>query len=480
MRRCVKVTILLLLLTANAWPQEPSLIKKTNVAGSFYEADPQILAGHIDQLLAAAQVEPVAEVPMMIVPHAGYVFSGPVAAHGFKAVAAHHYASVIILAPSHFYPFGGAAIWSKGAFETPLGNLSVDETLAAQLLKQTPVIKEEPKAFEREHAVEVELPFIERVLGQVKIVPIVLGEPNINDAKAVAEALDAVLGQRRDVLVLISSDMSHYHPYQEAVAMDQRTLQAIIAGDVPGFWQGIYNGRMEMCGFMPVTVGMLLAKQRGLSQVKVLTYANSGDTTGDKSKVVGYSAVLFGTGDGQFNRQDRNALLKLARQSVTNFVTGAGQVKISDDLKRFAQAQGAFVTLTKQGQLRGCVGNIMAEKPLVETVRDMAVAAASQDPRFKPVTSQELSQLRIEISVLSPVKRIQDAGAIVLGRDGVIISDGKGHQGIFLPQVAQETGWSKEEFLRELCVQKAGLPADAWKDPDVSLYTFTAEVFGEE
>ncbi|MDE2008594.1 MAG: AmmeMemoRadiSam system protein A [Candidatus Omnitrophica bacterium] len=219
-------------------------------------------------------------------------------------------------------------------------------------------------------------------------------------------------------------------------------------------------------------------------------HANSGDTSGDHSRVVGYGAVIFydhllGQADppddaaAALSPAEKSELLKIARESVESYVRTGKAPQITTKDPRLNETQGAFVTLTEHGALRGCIGNIIGREPLSATVRDMAVAAASHDPRFSPVAAAELKDISIEISVLSAPRRVKDASQIQLGRHGVIVNRG-GHQGVFLPQVARETGWNKEEFLSELCAQKAGLPPDAWKDPKTALYVFTADVFAEK
>jgi len=459
-------------------------IKPPNVAGAFYPANSLLLSMQVEGFLAqAGNVPDGRKVPIAIAPHAGYVYSGPVAAYTFKALAKNKYSTVIILAPSHYDRFRGAAIWPKGGFRTPLGTVPVDEEFSSALLKETPVVKERPEVFDQEHSLEVELPFIQKTLGAVKIVPLLLGEPDLTMCGALAAALNKLIGGRDDVLVLVSSDMSHYFPYDTANAMDAQALEHIKAGDIEAFWNGMASRKIEMCGFVPVTVALMLAKMHGLS-AEVLKYANSGDATGDKSKVVGYGAVIFykpeETSAQGLTAQERTYLLGLARQSVEAFVRSGKKTPADTADPRLKQVQGAFVTLMKNGQLRGCIGNIKGEGPLASTVRDMAIAAASQDPRFSPVKADELKDIDVEVSVLSPPQQVKDASAIVLGRDGVIVSDGGPHEGVFLPQVATETGWSREQFLSDLCSEKAGLPEDCWRSPKIALYTFTAEVFGEK
>ncbi len=479
MTRTFFLLMLLMVFSARSWGD---MIKEPNVAGGFYSADSKELSDSIDNLEASTGPVPTNhKVLIAIAPHAGYPYSGPVAAYTFKAIARNHYKTVIVIGPSHFFPFEGISVWPKGGFKTPLGVIPVDEDFAQALLKESPEFRSLPNVFEREHSVEVELPFLQKTFKDFKIVPILMGDPDPRVCRDLAVALNKLIGTRDDVLILISSDMSHYYTYDVANSMDALTLNAIKAIDPEKFFEGCISRKMEMCGFVPVTTALIYAKLRGITQVEVLKHANSGDTSGDKSRVVGYGSVIFyqDRAADVLSVTEKNELLKIARGSVESFVkTGkAPQVKAMD--ARLAQVQGAFVTITKKGVLRGCIGNIIGQEPLYETVRDMAVAAASQDPRFPALKAGELKDIAIEVSVLSQPRRVKDASEIELGKDGVIVS-ANGHQGVFLPQVATETGWSKEEFLSQLCSQKAGLPPDAWKDPDTALYVFNADVFGEK
>ena len=453
-------------------------IKTPNVAGSFYPSDKNMLVKQINNF---NQQVPSLKTPkplIVVAPHAGYVYSGSIAAYAFKAIKPINPTTIIVIAPSHFYPFKGAAIWPRGGFKTPLGIIGVDEDLAKQLMLATGVLHENPDVFNQEHALEVELPFIQQAIGSnVKIVPILMGQPDFKACEDLARALNRIIGNRQDIAVVISSDMSHYHPYDQANTIDAKTLTIIKEMDIEGFFKGNMTRHIEMCGFVPVTVGMMLAKLRGLSTVEVLKYANSGDTAFDKNRVVGYGAIAFH--DNQLTNEQGQQLLTVARQAIKRMVQEGKVVEVSNSDNRLNSIQGAFVTIHANGQLRGCIGTIVANQPLIEVVRDMAIAAATKDPRFKPLTPQELENITVEVSVLSIPLRVSGADDIALGRDGVIVADGNDHQGVFLPQVAEETGWSKEEFLNQLCEQKAGLSKDCWKDQSTALYTFTAQVFHE-
>ncbi len=471
-------------------------IKQPNVAGQFYTADPDKLSAQIESFLdSVPPAEKDVHVEMIISPHAGYIYSGRVAAHAFKQVQDKHYSTVIVMAPSHRYGFTGLSVWKEGGYKTPLGTLKVDEDIAARIIAADPRFIYEPRAFEAEHALEVELPFIQETLSGVKIVPIIMGQCDPAACRKAAETINGIMSDRDDILVVISSDMSHFHDAAAAEKMDAETLSLIKEHRTEEFWQRCAARELEMCGFVPVTTALYLAELRDLD-IKVLKYAHSGDVTGDNSNVVGYSAIMFSRGEGaapggsaesfehnpggvdRLSAEQKKELIHVARQTVESYVRDKEKPEFDISDERLSREEGAFVTLHKDGQLRGCIGNIIGRQPLHKTVRDMAVAAASQDPRFPPVKPAELKDIDVEISVLSVPRPSQNPEEIVMGRHGVIVKKGF-KQGVFLPQVATETGWSREEFLSHLCAQKAGLAPDAWKDPDTELYIFTATVFSE-
>jgi len=488
MKQTILLLTVLMSLSTQSWGD---MIKEPNVAGAFYSADAKELSDSIDYYEQSTGPVPTdRKVEIALSPHAGYPYSGPVAAYTYKAISRNHYKTIVIIGPSHFYPFEGISVWPKGGFKTPLGIVPVDEDFAQALLKESPSFQYLPQVYEREHAIEVELPFLQKTFNNFKIVPILMGDPDPQVCRDLAVALDKLIGRRDDVLILISSDMSHYYTYDVANQMDALTLKAVQAIDPKDFFEGNVARKMEMCGFVPMTTALIFARLRGINHVEVLKHANSGDTSGDKSRVVGYSSVIFynhllGESGSQdegvkvLSSEEKNELLNIARRAIETYVKTGKTIDITTQDARLNEVEGAFVTITIHGALRGCIGNIIGQEPLVETVRDMAVAAASQDPRFPPLTEAELKDIHLEISVLSQPRRVKDASEIQLGKHGVIVSDGQ-HQGVFLPQVATDTGWSKEEFLAQLCSQKAGLPSDCWKDPKIALYVFTADVFAEK
>ncbi len=470
-------------------------IKKPNVAGQFYTANPQRLRSEIQSYLDRVEAGQPRDVQILIAPHAGYMYSGQVAAFGYKEVAHQKFNTVVILAPSHHFGFPGISVWTEGGLQTPLGVAEVDQEFAKKLVEADPLFIQEPRAFELEHALEVEVPFLQVVSPQAKIVPVIMGQCTYATLERVAQTLDGLIGNRKDVLVVVSSDMSHFHKDKKARDLDSQTLELIKNFQIQEFWNACSQQKLEMCGFVPVTTAMLLAQKRGL-KVEVLNYANSGDVTGDRDRVVGYtSAVFFSEGEGTpaleqkadgfsgvlpLSQEQKAALIRIARQTVEDYVREGKTFEPTVDDARLSETEGAFVTLHKHGQLRGCIGNIIGQKPLYLTVRDMAIAAAVSDPRFSPVTDEELKDIDIEVSVLSKPWVAKNADEIQMGVHGVIVSRGWMHRGVFLPQVATETGWSREEFLSQLCAQKAGLPANAWKDPKTTLELFTATVFSEQ
>jgi MEMO1 family protein len=462
-------------------------IKQPNVSGQFYPGRADELNRFIEQSTAtAAGVPQDKRVQVLISPHAGYVYSGGVAAYGYKAVAGRSYSTIVLVGPSHYHDFPGVAIWPKGKFQTPLGTIDVDEDFAARLMKKAPQVQNLPEAFTPEHSLEVQLPFLQKDFKDAKIVPLLMGRPDYETTRTLANALHEIVGKRDDVLVVISTDLSHYHSYDVAVEMDKYANDSIVAKDVQTIWrENMTRAKMEMCGFTAVLVGLHYAQARQLESAQLLHYANSGDVSGDKSRVVGYSSIIFFEKDAQaasgaLNKEQKKILLQTARRTVEAFVKDKKTIDVQDPDARLSQQEGAFVTITKHGELRGCIGHIIGDQPLIKTVRDMAIAAASQDPRFAPVKAEELKDIEVEVSVLSKPQKISDPAQIKLGTHGVIISRGPFNKGVFLPQVATETGWGLEQFMGELCSQKAGLPRDCWKDPKTTVETFTADVFSEK
>jgi len=463
-------------------------IKQPNVSGQFYDADPRRLDAAIDLLMRAANINPYEKhVDIVIAPHAGYVYSGGVAAYGFKAISKRQYKTIVILAPSHYYGFRGVSVWEEGGFQTPLGIAEVDQEFSKALLAKHEAFTFDPKAFDKEHSLEVEIPFLQKTFSDFKIVPVILGQPSFELLEKFAQGLKEIIADRKDVLLVVSTDLSHYHDDAFARKMDRRTIEAVSQLKDKQLWKECQLKTMEMCGCVPVTAALLYANLKGLKGVDVLRYANSGDVSGDKTRVVGYTSIVIydkekkaaggASSVSDLNLEQKRRLIKIARDTLDNFVERGEVTDVNESDQRLNEVEGAFVTYHNSGRLRGCIGNIIGRGPLSVTVRNMAIEA-TRDARFtaNPITKKELKEIDVEVSVLSKPWRVKNVDEIVMGKHGVIISKGK-RSGVFLPQVADTTGWTKEEFLSQLCSQKAGLPPQCWKDPSTTIEIFTADVF---
>jgi len=503
MKNFVLMVVLFMALQSSARGDDN--IKTAALAGSWYPGTRAELNSMLDGFFAAVPDLPTggADIGVIVSPHAGYFYAGGVAAYGFKAAQAKKINTVVILAPTHSISFSGASVWADGAFETPLGRVAVDAELAQKILSFDKRFSFRKDVFagapgHDENSVETQIPFVQKAFPQAKIVPIIMGYPPDGQTIAtVADALVTSIAGRSDVLVDVSVDQSHFHPDNDAHAIDARGLGAIEKMDIDALLAGHEKGEMEVDGFHVVAAAMLYAKKADYGKAKVLKYATSADVTGDKDRVVGYASIMMyrdkpsaaepaqSSGVAEkgvlpLSEAQKKRLLQIARETTDAFVRTGKVPEFTESDSRLQAEEGAFVTLTKQGQLRGCIGNILGSGPLYRTIRDMAVAASSQDPRFNAVTTDELKDISVEVSVLSKPRVVKGVDEIVLGKHGVIVSRGMFNRGVFLPQVATETGWTKEQFLSELCSQKAGLPPLCWRDPMTTIEVFTAQVFGEK
>jgi MEMO1 family protein len=470
-------------------------VRATAVAGSFYPSDPKALSAMIDDLLARFSGSPVTDQILAVVaPHAGYEYSGPVAAYTFAALKGRKISRVVVIAPSHRADFRFTSIYNGDAYATPLGNVPVDKAFSHELAKMSSTIQlsgegHDPTAEGGEHAIEVELPWLQKVLGNFELVPIVMGDQSYENSRALGVALAKLIkseGKEGDTLVLASSDLSHFHPYDDAVKIDRKTLDAMHSWDYFSMSRNFQSRVWEACGGAPIVATMIYAEHMGANQARVLKYENSGDVTGDHSRVVGYSGDIFvkapaGTAAEtpfSLSEQEKRELLALARKSVESAVQKSELYEpLANTSAILNQERGAFVTLTKSGDLRGCIGYTSAAKPLYLTVRDTATRAALHDPRFHPVNESELPQLEYEISVLSPLRRVTDTQQIQIGQHGLLMKNGDS-EGLLLPQVPVEQKWDRQTFLEQTC-SKAGMAPGCWKDESTDIFAFTAVVFHE-
>jgi len=463
----------------------PDQVRSSVLAGSWYPGDPDELRAMVDDFLEA--VEPVdGEPAAIIVPHAGYVYSGPVAAHGFKQLEGGDYDVAVIIAADHQPPLSKPiSIWTAGGFETPLGIVPVDVELAEALVAADLSITSESAPHYGEHPIEIELPFLQRVCPDCRIVPVLMGSDTEESVEILTQALLSALPGRRAV-VIASSDLSHYPSYHDARAVDGATLAAIETGDPVRVRQTIddlmsvdySNLATCACGEGPILVAMRVAQGLGANTISVLNYANSGDSLyGDRERVVGYGAVMFWRyTPPDLTQAQRQELLSLARATIEGYLKTGDIPDYEPSHPVLARRSGAFVTLKENDELRGCIGHLRADMPLYQRVQELAVAAATSDPRFPPLTIDELDEVHVEVSVLSPLYPLIDTQQIEVGVHGLVILQA-GRKGVLLPQVPVEEGWDRGEFLENLCL-KAGLMHNCWAD-QATLYAFTAVVFGE-
>ncbi|MEA1997128.1 MAG: AmmeMemoRadiSam system protein B [Gemmatimonadota bacterium] len=471
-------------------------------AGSYYPADSAELSGMVAKMLTHSRLShPVVKPVGLISPHAAIFISGPVAAAGFKQLKGCSYSTVVVVAPSHREYFEFCSVYN-GPYRTPLGTVEVDSPFVSRLVEAGgSVMRSSTQGHRQEHlgmgeySLEVQLPFLQHMLGDFKLVPVVMGVQSDRNCRVLADAIVETVGGRDDVLLIASSDLSHFHGYDEANRIDGRFISYVRGLDYKGLSAAIAGREVEACGGGPVIAVMMACEKLGARGVRILSSANSGDITGDRNRVVGYLSAMFYKSEdlekgaekspgreGQemgLTDREKKYLLKVARESIRYAVAGGDDPPEHEAITpTMGENRGAFVTIKKKGQLRGCIGYIVAVKPLVETVYDMARSAALNDHRFSPVTEGELDGLKLEISALTPIRDVKDINSIDVGRDGLIVKRGR-FQGLLLPQVATEYGWDRETFLAQTC-RKAGLPPDAWKMKDTQIQSFRAEVFGEE
>ncbi len=488
-------------------------VREPAVAGAFYPGDAQELDGAVREMLAAAdRVELPGRVIALMAPHAGYIYSGPTAAAAYAQIEGLDIDTVIVIGPSHRVPVTGVALPEADTWHTPLGEVPIDTEMCAALREASDLFAPNALAHRYEHSLEVQLPFLQTVLDDFALVPLVAQDFPAESCRAAAEAI-AQVAAGRSVLLVASSDMSHYPVYEQANRVDAAMLDtiatfdgdAVFARDAELMGEGVADLGCTLCGLEPVVTVMEAAKLLGADSAHVIHYANSGDApAGDRGHCVGYGAVAFcgaeqpgaaeepaepaatddaegAAGDaaqeGELDAEQQAILLALARETIGAHVAGGQVPSPPDDAPIFGEERAVFVTLHEHGMLRGCIGSLEAREPLGEAIISSAISAATRDPRFRPVTADEIDDLHIEISVLSPMRLVDSAEEIVVGTHGVLVRQGV-RSGVFLPQVAPEQGWDREEMLRHLCAEKAGLAADAWRH-GARLYVFTAQVFGE-
>ncbi|MFC1528302.1 AmmeMemoRadiSam system protein B [Candidatus Latescibacterota bacterium] len=475
-------------------------IRSSALAGSWYDANPDKLKKTIDLYLEHAKIShDTGRIIGLISPHAGYMYSGPVAAHAYKQVKEKTYDTIVIVAPNHSDPrLNFSSVYTRGGYETPLGMVPVDVETAKAIVDFDPSDNVEESELGHlteysgrlEHSLEIQLPFLQVTVGDFMLVPVVMGDQREKSCTALAKAIaSAVKG--KNVLLVGSTDLSHFHNAETANKLDSIIRDRVDAFDPEGLLQDTENGKCEACGTAPMASVMMACRLLGADTSTVLRMANSGDVSGDNSSVVGYMAAMLTMPEDKdknvqekeesvgvylgLTEQEKEVLKTVVEQTLESVVNGGDVPGFNSFTGKLGEKWGAFVTLTKNGNLRGCIGHIIGTQPLITTVAQMTRLAALEDPRFPRVQPSELPDINFEISVLTPIHEVKDINEIVVGRDGIIITQGW-KKGVLLPQVATEYDWDRETFLENTC-RKAGLPTDAWKDKNTKIEMFSAEVF---
>ena len=484
-------------------------VRPPSVAGSFYPASPTELAKMLAGFFHDAPKPKIDGNPQAIIaPHAGYVYSGAIAAKAFKALQGEEYKTVIVISPSHTVYFKGISAYGGDAYSTPLGNIPIDKDLTQALVDDKAVAISDNghgvSGGRAEHALEVQLPFLQTVLGKFQLVALVMGDQDYRYCEQLGNSIAKAIGKRKDVLIVASSDLSHFHSADSALVLDSDLKHRVETFNYKGLAEDLSKGKTEACGGGPIIAAMIACERLGATQATVTGFGSSGDVTGDKSNVVGYlSGVLYRPIESKiyeisedslaynldenrgfsasepanrFSPDDRQMLLSIARESIKSYLEGK-PYKLGQLPASLKVPSGAFVTLHEHGELRGCIGTFRETTPICQVISEMACQAAFNDYRFNPVAANEIDSLDIEISVLTPMNRIYDPKSVVVGRDGLYVIKGN-RSGVLLPQVPIEQNWDRETFLAHTCL-KAGLPSDSWRSPETELYVFQAEIFSE-
>jgi AmmeMemoRadiSam system protein B/AmmeMemoRadiSam system protein A len=471
-------------------------------AGQFYPGSREAVTQMIEDLLRNAEPDDVeGEIVGLWTPHAGYEFSGQVAANGYRLVQNRQYDVVVIIGPSHYMRLMGGSIGDWNAYRTPLGTVVVDTQIVREIRSSTSLVSCVPEAHRYEHSVEVQVPFVQSVLPGVPIVPMVIaGDLSYGDSEKIAEAIVEAVGDKK-VLLVASSDMSHFPSYKDAYEVDLRVLDAVAEFDPKDLMRlnsslmrkNIPNLDCVLCGQGALITVMLAAKGLQAGDVRILPYANSGDVTGERHRVVGYGAAVFyqeqrksnrgGKGmleEIPFSEEEKEKLFRIARKSIECALKREKLPEFSVKEPNLLVERGVFVTLENRGHLRGCIGHFEPNFPLFEIVSQMAIASATQDYRFayNPVTVKEMDEIGIKISILSEMKKVDSIEEIEVGKHGIWIKQGT-QSGTYLPEVATELGWNRIEFLEHCCAEKAGLPKNAWRK-GAEIYIYSSQILDEK
>jgi AmmeMemoRadiSam system protein B/AmmeMemoRadiSam system protein A len=462
------------------------------VAGTFYSSDRERLANDVKNLFAQGTASKnLHNINAVIAPHAGYIFSGQVAASAYNQLSPEIiYKNVFLIGSSHHMDFDGAALYCDGNFITPLGLARVNIELARKLVEDNPdTFMSRPEVHANEHSLEVQIPFLQHLYkDKLQIVPILIATQNIATIAKISDALTPFFNSQN--LFVISTDFSHYPDYETAKVIDKQTAIPILDNSPSAFLLTLENNESKnvsnlstsICGWSAV-LGLLNITQSSPGiRYHQINYMNSGDSKhGDKKRVVGYHAIVMtveqksGAAEAQpgfmLSFEEKTRLFQIARDSIVGFLSHGKIPQIDPDglTEKLSAYAGVFVTLYNHKNLRGCIGHFNAVNPLYKAVQEMAVSAATRDFRFPKVTKDELKHIDFEISILTPMQKIQSIEEIIPGKHGIFITKGNS-SGTYLPKVAVHMGWTVEEFLGHCARDKAGLGWDGWKDAEIFVY----------
>lgn len=460
------------------------------VEGKFYPKSPDALKEEIGQLLHAADLPKIKDTvfALIIVPHAGYAFSGSIAAQAYARLP-QNFDTIILIGPQHAGSINKAVVFPSGDWQTPLGKVKLDETFIQLLKKGSSHLVFDPAPHEEEHSLEVQLPFLQITQPQAKVVPVVINDVNFSWALANALLKAMLQAEGKRFLVVISTDMSHYLKNEQAHLLDEETIALIEASDRCSLKRALQQ-KSRLCGSAAVLTGLALLDRIPQVTLTRLVYKTSGDITGNtEGGVVGYSAflaqsnALFSEAIKEdivdLSESQKKGLLRLARKSLTHFLQTGTYLDIQTTDPNFQRKKAVFVTLYKKGRhLRGCIGRTSPEEPLGLAVQHMAIEAGTEDSRFPRVTLDEVKDLTFEISILTKPVPVCDVNEIPSKTYGVTVAR-DGQHGIFLPEVWESLN-TEETFFGELCQQKAHLERRCWQDPQTKFKVFTSVHFGEE
>ncbi len=487
--RIIAITTLVFL---SLFASAQSAQRPPDVAGSFYPSDSIQLYQMVDSMLEQAQPINIDGTPLVLIsPHAGFIYSGPTAAQGYKLLERYpNIKTAIILGFKHRVDYRGVAIWADGSWETPLGKVPINEALAKEILMSANYMANQHELFKGEHSLETQLPYLQIIDKGISIVPLQIGLQDPDIVAKVTKTLTDVLKDKKDFIIIASSDMTHYKSRRQCAAIDSVTAKYIEDLDGKGLWSASVKDQAQLCGAAPVAAALEIAKNLGADKAMILKHADSGDYAGNTESVVSYiSAVVYKTptssgeaqhetkGDNYLSEKEHETLLDIARQSINAYVNGEQIPEFNVPEGKLTEKGAAFVTITENQSLRGCIGYTEPILPLYQTVSTCAIKAASEDPRFRPLTKDEYPKIELEISVLTPLQKINDISKIEVGKHGLMLQKGL-YRGLLLPQVATDYGWDRETFLNQTC-RKAGMQSECWKD-NCDIYIFSAEVFGEK